>query len=38
VQDVAAALHAIAAPPAAIAAIFESLRSVGALSAEVVVR
>jgi flagellar P-ring protein precursor FlgI len=38
VQDVAAALHAIAAPPAVIAAVFESLRSVGALTAEVVVR
>ncbi len=38
VQDVAAALHAVAAPPSAIAAIFESLRSVGALAAEVNVR
>jgi flagellar P-ring protein precursor FlgI len=38
VQDVAAALHAVAAPPSAIAAIFESLRSVGALAAEVSVR
>lgn len=38
VQDVAAALHAIAAPPAVIGAVFESLRSVGALGAEVVIR
>lgn len=38
VQGVAAALHAIGAPPQTIAAIFESLREVGALTAEVVVR
>ncbi len=38
VQDVAAALHAVAAPPSAIGAIFESLREVGAISAQVVVR
>jgi flagellar P-ring protein precursor FlgI len=38
VQDVAAALHAIGAPPHSIAAMFESLREVGALTAEVVVR
>ncbi|HEX6039235.1 flagellar basal body P-ring protein FlgI [Longimicrobium sp.] len=38
VQDVAAALHAVNAPAAEIAAIFQSLREVGALSAEVVVR
>jgi len=38
VQEVAAALHAVAAPPTAIAAVFESLREIGAISAEVVVR
>jgi flagellar P-ring protein precursor FlgI len=38
VQAVAAALHAVAAQPSAIATIFESLRSVGALNAEVVIR
>lgn len=38
VQDVAAALHGVAAPPQAIASVFESLRQVGALSAQVVVR
>jgi hypothetical protein len=38
VQDVAAALHAVAAPPTTIAAVFESLRSIGAISAEVIVR
>lgn len=38
VQDVAAALHAVAAPPSAIGAIFSSLREVGAIQAEVVVR
>jgi flagellar basal body P-ring protein FlgI len=38
VQDVAAALHAVAAPPAAIGAIFESLREVGAIRARVVIR
>jgi len=38
VQDVAAALHAVAAPPAAIGAVFESLREVGAIQAEVLIR
>jgi flagellar P-ring protein precursor FlgI len=38
VQDVAAALHAVAAPPSTIATIFESLRAIGALNAEVVIR
>ena len=38
VQDVAAALHGVAAPPEAIAAVFESLRQVGALTAQVSVR
>ena len=38
VQDVAAALHAVAAPPSAIGAIFESLREVGAIRARVVIR
>jgi len=38
VQDVAGALHAVAAPPQAIAAIFESLKEVGAITARVVVR
>ena len=38
VQDVAAALHAVAAPPSAIAAVFESLREVGALAAGVLIR
>jgi flagellar P-ring protein precursor FlgI len=38
VQRVAAALHAIQTPPAEIAAIFASLRDVGAISADVVVR
>ncbi len=38
VQDVAVALHAVAATPSAIAAIFRSLKDVGSLSAEVVVR
>jgi flagellar P-ring protein precursor FlgI len=38
VQDVAAALHAVAAPPSAIGAIFTSLRDVGAIQAEVVIR
>lgn len=33
VQDVAAALHGVAAPPQAIAAVFEALRQVGALTA-----
>jgi flagellar P-ring protein FlgI len=38
VQDVAVALHAVAATPAAIAAVFRSLYDVGALSAQVVIR
>ncbi len=38
VQDVAAALHGVAAPPEAIGAIFESLRQVGALPADVLIR
>ena len=38
VTRVAAALHAVQAPPAEIAAIFESLRAIGAIAAEVVVR
>ncbi len=38
VQDVAAALHAVAAPPSAIGAVFESLREVGAIRAQVVIR
>jgi flagellar P-ring protein FlgI len=38
VQDVAAALHGVAAPPQAIAAVFEALRQVGALTARVTVR
>ncbi len=38
VQDVAAALHAVAAPPSAIGAVFESLRDVGAIRAEVTIR
>ena len=38
VTRVAAALHAIQAPPSQIAAIFESLRAIGAIAAEVVVR
>jgi flagellar P-ring protein precursor FlgI len=38
VQRVAAALHAVRTPPSEIAAIFASLRQVGALTAEVVVR
>lgn len=38
VQDVAAALHAVAAPPRTIAAIFESLRAIGAINAEVTIR
>jgi flagellar P-ring protein FlgI len=37
-QQIAAALHALQTPPVEIAAIFESLREIGALSAEVVVR
>jgi flagellar P-ring protein precursor FlgI len=38
VQDVAGALHSVAAPPESIAAVFESLRQVGALTAEVTIR
>ncbi|MDH5590226.1 MAG: flagellar basal body P-ring protein FlgI [Gemmatimonadota bacterium] len=38
VQDVAAALHGVAAPPQAIASVFEALRQVGAISAEVTIR
>ena len=38
VTRVASALHAVQAPPAEIAAIFESLRAVGAIAAEIVVR
>ncbi|MFQ5538161.1 MAG: flagellar basal body P-ring protein FlgI [Gemmatimonadota bacterium] len=38
VQNVAAALHSVAAPPQAIAAVFEALRQVGAIAVEVVVR
>ena len=38
VQEVAAALHAVGAAPQEIAAIFEALRRIGALSAEVVSR
>jgi len=37
-QQIAAALHAVQTPPAEIAAIFASLREVGALTAEVVIR
>jgi flagellar P-ring protein precursor FlgI len=38
VTRVAAALHAVQAPPAEIAAIFESLRAIGAIAAEIVIR
>jgi flagellar P-ring protein FlgI len=38
VTRIAAALHAVQAPPAEIAAIFESLRQIGAISAEIIVR
>jgi flagellar P-ring protein precursor FlgI len=38
VTRVAAALHAVHAPPAEIAAIFESLHGIGAIAAEVVIR
>ena len=38
VQQIASALHAVRTPPAEIAAIFESLREVGAIAAEVVIR
>lgn len=37
-QQIAAALHAFDTPPGEIAAIFESLREIGALTAEVVIR
>lgn len=38
VQDVAAALHAVAAPPQSIASVFESLREIGAITARVIIR
>lgn len=38
VQDVATALHGVAAPPQAIGAIFRSLKDVGALTAEISIR
>ena len=38
VQDVATALHGVAAPPEAIASVFEALRQVGAIRARVTVR
>jgi len=38
VQEVAAALHAIAAPPSAIATVMQKLADVGAITAQVVVR
>jgi flagellar P-ring protein precursor FlgI len=38
VTRIAAALHAVQAPPVEIAAIFEALRAIGAIAAEVVVR
>ncbi|MGQ0646126.1 MAG: flagellar basal body P-ring protein FlgI [Gemmatimonadaceae bacterium] len=38
VQQLAAALHAVRTPPQQIALVFEALRSVGALSAEVIAR
>ncbi|MCG8468424.1 MAG: flagellar basal body P-ring protein FlgI [Gemmatimonadetes bacterium] len=38
IQDVAAALYAVGAAPRTLAAIFEALRDVGALSAELIVR
>lgn len=38
VQDIAAALHGVAAPPQAIASVFQALQQVGALSAQVVIR
>jgi flagellar P-ring protein precursor FlgI len=37
-QQIASALHALQTPPTEIAAIFESLREVGALAAEVTIR
>lgn len=38
VQDVAASLHAVGAPAETIAAVFDALRAVGALTAEVTIR
>jgi flagellar P-ring protein precursor FlgI len=38
VTRIAAALHAVQAPPSEIAAIFESLRAIGAIVAEIVIR
>lgn len=38
VQDIAGALHGVAAPPESIGAVFESLRQIGALTAEVTIR
>lgn len=38
VQDVAAALHAVAAPPSAIATVMQKLAEVGAITAQVIVR
>jgi flagellar P-ring protein precursor FlgI len=38
VTRIASALHAVQAPPAEVAAIFESLRAIGAIAAEVIVR
>jgi flagellar P-ring protein precursor FlgI len=37
-QQIAAALHAVQTPPSDIAAIFESLREVGAMNADVEIR
>ena len=37
-QKIAAALHAVASTGTEVASIFEALRSVGALAAEVIVR
>ena len=38
VTRIAAALHAVQAPPSEIAAIFESLRAIGAIAAEIIIR
>jgi len=38
VTRIAAALHAVQAAPAEIAAIFESLRAIGAIAADIIVR
>lgn len=38
VQQIATALHAVQTPPSEVAAIFQSLRDVGAVTAEVVIR